>query len=168
MTKESLISDFTEAKLLYYEPLNLEHGIKSNVYVDVKKAYGNPKLLHKMAGLMLRGLDKDTASICVAGYGGAPLGTAMSLQSGLPLTLVRDKPKNHGAFEMADGYLPQLGEKVSVVDDFFTSGRSLLQTVATLHAIGAEVLGCHVVVARGDTTAFELPVSYLFGPEDIR
>ena len=57
---------------------------------------------------------------------------------------------------------------VSVVDDVFTTGSSLELTINHLTNTGVIIAGCHVIVARGDVSAFLSPVSYLFKPEDIR
>ncbi len=167
MAERLLVEKLREAQILHHESVILRNGETSDLYVDVKKAYGNPDLLRHMAQLTLQNLDERTSCIAAAGYGGLPLGVAMSLQSGLPIALVRDAPKGHGKAEIVDGYIPSVNEYVSVVDDVFTTGGSLRQTIFTLQNIGVEVVGCHVVVARGDSSDFAFPVSYLLKPEDI-
>jgi len=155
------------ADVIAREPVRLRSGKTSEFYADIKKAYGDPRILRCMARLTLDNFSPDTTCVAASGYGGISLGTAISLESGLPLAMIRDTKKNHGKRGLIDGYVPVEGDVVSIVDDVFTSGSSLRQTLQNLAATNATIAGCHVVVARGDATAFELPVSYLLRPEDI-
>lgn len=167
MVEQSLALELRQAQILHHGQLVLRNGEISNLYVDVKLAYGKPGLLRHMARLMLDTIDNRTDCLAAAGYGGIPLAVAMSLQSDLPLSLARDAPKDHGKATIVDGHVPSAGERVSVVDDVFTTGGSLLQTSSSLQSLGAEVVGCHVVVARGDSSNFALPLKYLLKPEDL-
>ena len=162
------LSDRLRAEeVVSYQPVTLRGGEESNFYIDIKKAYGNPELLAAIAGVVVGNLDPRTTCVAASGYGGVPLGTVVSQQSRLPLVLVRDEEKAHGRGGVVDGYVPGDGDRVSIVDDVFTSGSSLRRTEANLTETGAEILRCHVVVARGDTSKFKLPVSYLLSIEDL-
>jgi len=162
MKRPELARKLREADVIFHEPVELRGGETSNFYIDIKKAYGNPEILREMACLMLRNFTQDTTCIAASGYGGIPLGVAISLESGLPLVSVRDTEKNHGKRGLFDGYVPSSSDVVSIVDDVFTSGSSLRQTAANLGTTESTVADCHVVAARGDTSRFALPVSYLF------
>ena len=148
------------------EPITLRGGEVSEYYVDVKKAYGNPAILRYMASLICKKLDPDTTCIAASGHGGISLGTAIALQSEHRLTSVRDVPKNHGRGGLIDGYVPGMHDVVTIVDDVFTTGSSLRQTIKNLGKVG-RIAGCHVAVARGDVSEFELPVGYLLRADDI-
>jgi orotate phosphoribosyltransferase len=112
-------------------------------------------------------LHPDTTCLAASGYGGLPLGVIVSQLSGLPLAMVRDSEKNHGKKGLIDGFVPTAQDKVTILDDVYTSGSSLSQTITNLHDTGADILGCHVIVARGDTSKFEFPVSYLLSTKDL-
>lgn len=168
MNRSELARKCKEAGIVVYEPITLRNGEVSNFYVDVKKAYGNPEILRAMAQLTLSNFDPKTTCIAASGYGGIPLGVAVSLESGLPLASVRDTKKNHGRGGLIDGCVPDSSDVVSLVDDVFTSGSSLRQTASNLSKTNAKIIDCHVIVARGDVTEFEFPVSYLFKPDDIQ
>jgi orotate phosphoribosyltransferase len=153
--------------VIIYEPVVLRGGEVSHYYADIKKAYGNPELLDKLARATVENLDQKTTCLAASGYGGLPLGVAASRISGLPLAMVRDAHKNHGKQELIDGYVPGTGDNVSVVDDVFTSGSSLTQTISTLEATGAEIIRCHVILARGATEEFRYPISYLLSSDEL-
>lgn len=167
MSHESLVNRLRQAEILSYEPVTLRSGETSDFYADIKKAYGNPELLAAMAKATVDNLNPQTTCIAAAGYGGIPLGVAVSQISGLPLTLVRDSEKNHGRGGLIDGYVPQSHDIISIVDDVFTSGGSLRQTMANLKITNAVVVGCHVIVARGETADFGLPVSFILKSNDL-
>lgn len=155
------------AEVVIHEPVRLRGGEEADFYVDIKKAIGSPELLSMMAIALAEDIDPSTTCVAASGHGGIPLGAAVSGVMQIPLVLVRDSEKKHGRRGVIDGYVPGSGDVVSLVDDVFTSGSSLRQTAANVSRTGAEVIGCHVVVARGDVSDFEPPVSYLFTPEDI-
>ena len=58
----------------------------------------------------------------------------------LPFIYVRSKPKEHGMGNQVEGEL-KAGQKVVVVEDLISTGKSSLQVVDVLREAGAEVLG---------------------------
>ena len=58
----------------------------------------------------------------------------------LPFIYVRAKPKEHGMGNQIEGVLEK-GQKVVVVEDLISTGKSSLQVVDVLREQGAEVLG---------------------------
>jgi orotate phosphoribosyltransferase len=154
-------------KVILYEPVTLRGGTVSQYYADIKKAYGDPVLLDELAQTTVKNLDTQTTCLAASGYGGIPLGVAASRISGLPLAMVRDTQKNHGKQGLIDGYVPSSGDNVSVLDDVFTSGSSLTQTISTLESTGAQIIKCHVILARGKTEEFTYPISYLLSADEL-
>ncbi len=146
---------------------DLVRGGKSDFYVDIKKAYGNPLVRRDIAQAVARHIDHNTSFVAVAGYGGLPLGSEISSYRMLSLTMVRDEPKDHGKEGMIDGYVPKPGERGVVVDDVVTSGGGIRKVRSVIAATGAVITANIAVVNRGDPT-LEFDVGYLLRPEDIR
>lgn len=165
--RERTLNLLQKADILSHDRVVLRAGEVSSLYFNIKKAYGDPKLLKQIARTMILNLDVQTTCIAASGYGGLPLGVETSRLTGLPLAMVRDSKKDHGTQQMIDGFVPSQRDRVSILDDVYTTGSSLLQTANTIAKTGAEVVGCHVVVARGNVEEFELPVTHLFQPEDL-
>ncbi len=95
------------------------------------------------------------------------LATAISVEYGIPMVLVRDTEKGHGLGGVIDGYAPKGTDFVSIVDDVFTTGSSLKQTINNLgNHNQTKVLGCHVVVKRGDGE-LSVPLTYLVDSNDL-
>lgn len=167
MPEKSLQQRLHEAAIVIHEPIKLRSGEISDFYADIKKVYGDPELLEELARATVENIDSRTTCIAAAGYGGIPLGVEVARLSKLPLAMVRDTEKNHGRRGMIDGYVPQPHDLVTIVDDVFTTGSSLAQTARTLTEKNATVIGCNVIVTRGNTEEFHLPISSLFASTDL-
>ena len=165
MSKE-LIKKLRELDIVDEGKFVLANGEESHYYINIKKAFGDPDALSLMTNELWGEIDDRTNCIAAAGYGGIPLATSISLLHGLNLTLVRNTPKKHGREVLIDGHLPTKGDKVSIVDDVFTTGGSLKEVIEVLEHTGAEVLGCHVVVKRGEGE-LKVPFNYLMKAEEL-
>jgi len=150
-----------EHGVIIHEPITLRSGEVSQFYADIKKAFGDPELLQELAQATAENLDDKTTCLAAAGYGGLPLGVAVSQIQGIPLSMVRDTEKNHGKKSLIDGYIPTPDDVVSIVNDVYTTGSSPSHTIETIETTGAQVIGCHVILSRGDSESFHYPVSHL-------
>ena len=72
----------------------------------------------------------------------------------LPFVYVRSKPKEHGTGNQVEGVMEK-GQKVVVVEDLVSTGKSSLQVVDVLRAQGAEVLGMCALFTYGFPVADE-------------
>lgn len=124
----------------------LSSGETSNVYVDVKRGSTDPEIL----GLVAKeaaDLVGDAEAVAGAALGGVPIATALSLETGLPLLIVRKRAKEYGTGERIEGDVPD-GLRVVAVEDVTTTGGSLLSAVEALREAGASVDRAVVVVDR--------------------
>lgn len=148
-TKENLIRKLKGIDIVREEKVKLKHAGASGFYVDVKKAYGYPEILDLICRQIGKCVSKKTTCVAAAGYGGLPLAAIISGKRKLKLTMVREKPKTHGRNVWIDGYLPGEADRIVIVDDVFTTGKSIRQIVRVLRSTGAKISGCAVVVKRG-------------------
>lgn len=127
----------------------LTSGAKSRYYVDVKAAMTDPPTLRAIAKGMADVARKTGPYDAVAGMelGAVPLATAVSLETGLPLLIVRKGERKHGTGKRIEGRDPK-GQRVFVVEDVTTSGGSTLEAVKVLREAGATVTHASVVVDR--------------------
>src|SRR5688572_10693706 len=127
----------------------LTSGAKSPYYVDVKAASTDPSTLKAIAHKMAQLAAKNGPFDAVAGMelGAVPLATAVSLESNLPLLIIRKGERKHGTGKRIEGMSPK-GLSVFVVEDVTTSGKSTLEAVEVLRAAGATVEYACVVVDR--------------------
>ena len=146
--------------------VKLSSGEISDIYFDVKKAYGNPRILGALARRIYHQRNGDINFVAGSGIGGESLAIAISLLHSVPLTLVRKDKKKHGTKREIECYVPNSPDIGMVVDDVFTTGTSLLSTVKTIEKTGAKISECYVVLKREDRP-FEYPLRHLFVPEDF-
>tara|TARA_Y100000310_G_scaffold244335_1_gene249071 strand:+ start:10905 stop:11408 length:504 start_codon:yes stop_codon:yes gene_type:complete len=162
-----LIKALKDSGVVVRKKLILSQGDVSDHYFDIKKAYGRSEVLELTAREMLKDIDGErTTCIASSGYGGIPLATAISQLSGLKLTLVRGNPREYGLEKSIEGYVPTFGDKVSIVDDVFTTGGNLRNIMETIRSTGADILDCHVVVKRGKG-GLRVPLIYLLAAEEL-
>lgn len=148
------------------ETVILKHAGNSAVYIDIKKAFGYPEALTILCKLMWKQMDKKIDCIAAGGYGGLPLAGAIAGKYNLQLTLVREKPKTHGRNVWLDGYIPKPVDRVWIVDDVFTTGKSIEHMIKTLKPTKAKIIGCSVVVKRSDKK-ITVPCKHILTIEEL-
>jgi orotate phosphoribosyltransferase len=127
----------------------LTSGAKSPYYVDVKLAMTDPETLRGIAHGMAQVAARHGPFGAVAGMelGAVPLATAVSLETNLPLLILRKAERKHGTGKRIEGRSPR-GLNVLVCEDVTTSGGSTLEAVKLLREAGATVTHACVVVDR--------------------
>ena len=161
-----LLEKLKQLNIISRNPVQLTSGSISDYYIDIKKAYGSPDVLTAIAEELWNTMDTRATCLATAGYGGLPLASVLSVQSGLPLTLVRIIPKQHGKITDINGYVPGVWDRVTIVDDVFTTGGSLQEIIDVLKPTHAEILECAVVVKQGEGM-LEVPLTYVLRAEEL-
>ena len=149
----------TSLDIIYEDKVKLVNAGKSDYYIDIKKAYGY--VLKDICEEVHEKMDKETTCVAGSGHGGIPLAAGISASYGLRLCLVRERQKDHGLTKIIDGYIPGKEDKVAIVDDVLTTGGSLIKVIETITPTQAEIIGCYVVVKRGECS-LPVPLRYLF------
>lgn len=159
-----------EEDIVLYDPhpkFPLSGGGFSKYYVDLKKALGEPLIRRRIAGIMARHVADDDTFVASEGYGGIPFATEVSSLTGVKLTMVRDKEKEHGKGGWIDGFVPHENDKGLVVDDVLTKGGSLRHIERIVTSTGATVSKRIVGVNRGNPV-LDFDVSYILRVGDLR
>lgn len=155
-----LLKKLKEIDIIEKGGVALKHAGVSDTYVDIKKAYGHPKVLKVIVEELWKIIDKEANCITTSGIGGIPPASAISHNYGLNLTIIREEQKVHGIDKIIEGYLPNKDDKIIVFDDVLTTGSSLKYMIEILEQTEAEILGCYVVVKRGEVD-LEVPIYHL-------
>jgi len=132
-------------------------GWNSPVYCDNRKVLSYPYVRDfvksELANMVLEHFPEADAIAGVATAGIAHGVMAADLLK-LPFVYVRSKPKEHGMGNQIEGVL-QEGQKVVVIEDLVSTGKSSLQVVDVLRDQGAEVIGMCALFAYGFPVADE-------------
>lgn len=125
----------------------------------------DPALLDEVAGEVAEAVDVEGADRLVTAEAmGLPVAAAVSLETGLPLTVVRKRSYGlPGEVEVGQetGYAKgqlylndlEAGLRVAVVDDVVSTGGTLDALLTALEGVGVEVVDVCVAVAKGDGRA---------------
>ncbi|HEX2647070.1 MAG TPA: phosphoribosyltransferase family protein, partial [Candidatus Dormibacteraeota bacterium] len=108
-----------------------------------------PDLLRRIASELARLVPPETQRLAAPELGAVLLGGAVSMETGLPLVLVRKEPKGYGTAKQLEGRL-EAGERVTVIEDVVTTGGDSLRSVQVLRDAGLDVIHLVVVLDRGE------------------
>ncbi len=155
--REKMMKSLIQAGCFQVGEFTLKSGEASPFYIDLRRVCAKPPLLAEVAKAyaeLLKGLEFDRlAGIPLAAL---PLATALSLEVGVPLIYPRMTPKAHGTGNLIEGeYFP--GERVLLVDDLITTGKSKVEAIEILRRAGLVVKDLVVLLERGSQ-----------GPKDMK
>ena len=149
----------------------LRSGKRSNRYFDKFLFETEPALLKRLGRHLAALVPEDTQRLAAPELGAVLLGGAVSMESGMPLLLVRKEPKAYGTSKQIEGRF-QAGERVTVIEDVVTTGGDSLRSVRVLRDAGLEVIHLVVVLDRGEggednIREAGIPYSPLFRIQDL-
>ena len=159
--KREVIDGLIENECFRVGEFTLKSGKKSPFYIDLRRVSSDPSLLAKVArayASLLKGKKYDRlAGIPLAAL---PLATAVSLEAGIPLIYPRMTMKAHGTGNRIEGEWKK-GEKVALLDDLITTGKSKVEAIDILRGEGLVVEDLFVLLERGaqgrkDMTAVDI------------
>jgi len=147
-SKDYLINLLKENEVFLKGDFTLSSGKKSDYYINMKKAITEPEILSTIAKLITDLIsDEDIDKIAGPALGAVPIATAVSLESKIPLLMIRKEKKGYGTSKLIEGDL-KLGDNVIVVEDVTTTGGSLLKAIHAIQDNGGNVKRAFVVVDR--------------------
>src|SRR6476620_752089 len=124
-------------------PFTWASGWKSPIYCDNRKVLSLPYIREYIKSELCNVVfEKFAEAEAIAGVATAGIawGAMVADQLKLPFIYVRPKPKEHGLGNQIEGqYNP--GQKIVVVEDLVSTGKSSLQVVDVLRKNEVEVIG---------------------------
>lgn len=125
------------------KPYTWASGWQSPVYCDNRKVLSFPYVRDfvksELANMVLEHFP-DAEVIAGVATAGIAIGVMAADLLKLPFIYVRSKPKEHGMGNQIEGVM-EAGQKVVVIEDLISTGKSSLQVVEVLRSQGAEVMG---------------------------
>jgi len=142
-----LVRVLRDSGAVRFGKFTLASGQTSDVYVDIKKAWTDPRRLAIMAEELAQRVG-SAERLAGMELGAVPLVVATALRTGRPYVVVRKAAKAHGTQQRFEGEIPP-GARVLVIEDVTTTGGSSVETVEIVRAAGGLVDRMLVVVDRG-------------------
>lgn len=130
-------------KLNAHNPFTWASGWKSPIYCDNRKVLSFPEERDFIKNELCNLIKKEFANVeLLAGVATAGIawGALAADQLKLPFCYVRPKPKEHGLGNQVEGFYKQK-QKVVVVEDLISTGKSSIQVVEVLRGLDVEVIG---------------------------
>ena len=127
----------------------LRSGRRSNRYFDKFLFETDPALLQELARHLAPLVPPQTQRLAAPELGAVLLGGAVSMETSLPLILVRKEPKGYGTAKQLEGRYVA-AERVTVIEDVVTTGGDSLRSAQVLRDAGLEVVHLVVVLDRGE------------------
>lgn len=148
VSKEYLIELLKENEVFLEGDFTLSSGKKSSYYINMKKAITEPEILSTISKLITEKIvDDNIDKVAGPALGAVPIATAVSLESKLPLLMIRKEKKGYGTSKLIEGELNE-DDDVIVVEDVSTTGGSLLKAINAIQDNGGNVKRAFVVVDR--------------------
>lgn len=144
---DDLVRRLVEASELHGDFV-LSSGARSSVYFDKFLFLTRPDLLselaHEVAALLPEGVDhlaapEGAATLLVA---------AVSLETGLPVAVVRKEPKPYGTMSQVEGHAPA-GARVCLIEDVSTTGHQVRRAAEVLADAGVTIERIVLAIDRG-------------------
>jgi orotate phosphoribosyltransferase len=158
-----------KTRAVSFGQFKLASGKTSTYYINSKKALFDSEVV-ALIGDVLWELTSDLDIQALGGLeiGAIPMATAAALRyhrEGRHLEgfFVRKRVKGHGTQERVEG-LVRPGFRVAVVDDVFTQGNSVMQAIAEVERLGAQVVAVICIVDRLEGARERLASRYRYLP----
>lgn len=144
--KTEIINQIMEIGAIQISPNDLftwTSGIKSPIYTDNRQIIGDVKLRKLVASELAKLVSEkfpDANLIGACATAGIPHGTSVADKLDLPLVYFRSKPKDHGTKSLIEGKFTK-GQKVVIVEDLISTGKSINQAIDEARRLELEVVG---------------------------
>lgn len=145
-------------KLNMNEPYTWASGWQSPIYCDNRRVLSYPHSRDFIKSELTNAIFSeypDAEVIAGVATAGIPWGALVADLLSLPFIYVRSKPKEHGMGNQIEGVL-EAKQKVVVIEDLISTGKSSMQAVEALQAAGAKVIGLCSVFTYGFPIADDL------------
>ena len=161
MTNEKAVAEkllqVGAVKLSPSEPFTWASGWKSPIYCDNRKVLSFPYvrdfIKSEMCNVIFEQFGEADMLAGVA-TAGIPWGAMAADQLKLPYIYVRPKPKEHGLGNQIEGAY-ESSNKILVIEDLISTGKSSLQVVDVLRNAGLQVIGMVSIFNYGFNIADE-------------
>jgi len=159
MTSEKAVAEkllqVAAVKLNPEKPFTWASGWKSPIYCDNRRVLSFPFVRDFIKSELCNVVfEHFPAAEVLAGVAtaGIPWGAMAADQLKLPYIYVRPKPKEHGLGNQIEGFYTAR-QKVLVIEDLISTGKSSLQVVEVLRNAGVEVVGMVSIFTYGFAVA---------------
>ncbi|MFY8137137.1 MAG: orotate phosphoribosyltransferase [Flavobacteriales bacterium] len=155
------VADFllqiSAVKLSPENPFTWASGMRSPIYCDNRKTLSYPDIRRGICQAFAETIKENYSNVeVIAGVatGGIAIGALVAEALNLPFIYVRSEAKKHGLGNQVEGVF-QEGQKVVVIEDLISTGKSSLTAVDALREAKADIIGMVAIFTYGFPKAVE-------------
>ena len=144
-------------KLQPNNPFTWASGLKSPIYCDNRITLSYPSVRTYLRQKLTELIQEEygpAGVIAGVATAGIPQGVLVAQELGLPFIYVRASAKEHGTGKLIEGEINP-GQRVVLVEDLISTGKSSIQAIDTLRDAGYEVAGLAAIFSYGFNVATE-------------
>jgi orotate phosphoribosyltransferase len=149
MQEEAVLAEFRASKALLEGHFLLSSGRHSAHYLQCARVLMNPERAGRLAAALAakipHELRRQIAKVVSPAMGGVIIGQEMGRALNVDAMFV-ERPE--GVFGLRRGFSLEPGDKVLMVEDVVTTGKSSREAIAAIEAAGAEVIAAAALVDR--------------------
>lgn len=144
-------------KLQPTNPFTWVSGLKSPIYCDNRITLSYPAVRTYIRQKLTELIQEEygpAGVIAGVATAGIPQGALVAQELGLPFIYVRASAKEHGTGKLIEGEINP-NQRVVLIEDLISTGKSSIQAVETLRNAGYEVAGLAAIFTYGFDIATE-------------
>lgn len=138
-------------------PFKWASGWKSPIYCDNRILLSDPKSRNIIANYfseIIKSKYKDVQVIAGVATGAIGIGILVAQKLNLPFIYVRPEAKKHGRKNQIEGKISE-NQKIVVIEDLISTGKSSLNAVKALRESNLEVMGMVAIFTYGFNKSIE-------------
>lgn len=144
----ALADGLLSAGCIKFGEFTLKSGLKSPIYIDLRRIITYPKLLAEVGQAYLPLLATlQFSRLAGLPYAAIPIATAISLAGNYPMIYPRKEAKSYGTKAEIEGEY-YAGETTVIIDDLATTGGSKFEAIEKLTGAGLVVKDVVVLIDR--------------------
>ncbi|GHM58329.1 MAG: orotate phosphoribosyltransferase [Candidatus Mesenet longicola] len=156
-----IIQEFIESGAILEGHFILSSGLHSSVYVQCAKLFERPSRATKVCKMLVDKIHATISNldeidlILSPAIGGIVVGYEVGRQLGINSIFCE---RIDGKFALRRGFEIQKGDKILIVEDVITTGKSSLETAECAKEYGGEVIAEAALIDRSSETCLPFPV----------
>ena len=144
----SLADGLLSAGCIKFGDFTLKSGLKSPIYIDLRRVISYPRLLVDVGQAYLPLISKLSFDrIAGLPYAAIPIATSISIAGNYPMIYPRKEAKSYGTKAEIEGEY-HAGETAVIIDDLATTGGSKFEAIEKLTGAGLIVKDIVVLIDR--------------------
>ncbi|MGL9761679.1 MAG: orotate phosphoribosyltransferase [Wolbachia sp.] len=156
---DPIMEKFEEAGAILHGHFVLSSGLHSDTYIQCAKIFENPSRAMKVCELLVNKIRKELSSpidlILSPAIGGIIVSYEIGRQLGIRTMFCE---RVNGKFELRRGFEIKKGEKILLIEDVITTGKSSLEAIECVEGKGGKVVAEGALIKRNSEAKLPFPV----------